>query len=140
TPGLTQDEDEVVQVYRDRSDVPFDRYRVLLRAIPKRDLTSLTKLSSGTIKMARQGRTLPQPGNQQRLLRAIVTYFSDQPLPTFERIEHLDPAGIAEEIHARASAEMGPRGPSKAALATARIEIVATYKEWIATAVGMLGL
>ena len=140
TPGLTQDEDEVVQVYRDRSDVPFDRYRVLLRAIPKRDLTSLTKLSSGTIKMARQGRTLPQPANQQRLLRAIVTYFSDQPLPTFERIEQLDPAGIAEEIHARASAEMGPRGPSKAALATARIEIVATYKEWIATAIGMLGL
>jgi hypothetical protein len=83
-PGLFQDEDEVVQVYRDGSDVPFDRYRVLLRAIPRRELMRLTKLSRGTIKMARQGRRLPQPENQRRLLKAIVIYFSDRSNLTFE--------------------------------------------------------
>ena len=140
TPGLTQEEDEVVQVYRNRSDVPFDRYRVLLRAIPKRDLSSLTKLSPGTIKMARQRRALPQPGNQQRLLRAIVTYFSEHSLPTFETIERLDPAGIAEEISARASAVTHAAQFSKAAITMARAEIAAEYEGSIAVAIGLLGL
>jgi hypothetical protein len=140
TPGLVQDEDEVVQVYRDRGDVPFERYRVLLRAIPKRDLTSLSKLSPGTIKMARHGRTLPQPANQGRLLRAIVVYFSNHPLPTFETIEQLDPTGIAAEIRADAAVDTGRACPSEAALASARLRTIARYERSIATALALLAL
>jgi hypothetical protein len=110
TPGLTQDEGEVVQVYRDRSDVPFDRYRVLLRAIPKRDLVSLTRLGERTIGMTRRRRSTPTRENQERLLHAIISYFSDHRAPTFETIEQLDPAGIADEIRA-------PPWPQPAAVA-----------------------
>jgi hypothetical protein len=98
------------------------------------------RLQPGTIKMARQGRTLPQPQNQRRLLRAIITYFSDHPLPMFETIREHDPAGIAREVRARASAVTGSPKPSEAALATARTELSAKYEESIAVAIGFLSL
>ena len=138
-PGLIQDEDEVVQVYRDRSDVPFDRYRVLLRAIPKRDLVSLTRLGERTIEMTRRGRSTPTRENQKRLRRAMITYFSDHPAPTFKSIEELDPAGVAGEIRARASAAGHPR-PTEAALASARAEIAKEYEESTAMAIGLVML
>jgi hypothetical protein len=125
TPGLVRDEDELLQVYRDRSDVPFDRYRVLLRAIPMRDLVSLTRLGERTIGMTRRRRSTPTRENQERLLHAIITYFSDHRAPTFETIEQLDPAGIADEIRAHALAATSRGRPTAAGLATARDEITA---------------
>jgi hypothetical protein len=97
TARVVREELSEPQVYRDRGDVPFDRYRLLLRAIPRRELLGLTKLPAGTIKMARKGRTLPRPENQRRLLGAIVSYFSDHALPAFETIEQLDAAGIKRD-------------------------------------------
>jgi hypothetical protein len=140
TPGLVQDEDEVVQVYRDRSDVPLDRYRVLLRAIPKRDTIALTRLGERTIEMTRRGRSTPTRGNQERLLQAITTYFSDHPTPSFETIERLDPVSIASEVRARASAATGHLRLTDATLATARAEIARKYEDSMAAAIRPLSL
>jgi hypothetical protein len=138
TPGLTQDEDEVVQVYRDRSDVPFDRYRVLLRAIPKRDLISLTGLGERTIAMTRRGRSTPTRENQKRLLRAIITYLSCHPAPRFETVEQLNPLGIAGEIRARALVVDRQLPVTEAALEKARVAVATWYEEALIAAIGTL--
>jgi hypothetical protein len=74
------------------------------------------------------------------LLRAIITYFSDHPAPSFEAIAQLDPAGIASEIRARASAATVPPRLTETALATARDEIAGEYEDLIAAAICLLVL
>jgi hypothetical protein len=69
----------------------------------------------------------------------MITYFSDHPAPTFKAIEELDPAGVAGEIRARASAAGHPR-PTEAALASARAEIAKEYEESTAMAIGLVML
>jgi len=63
---------------------------------------TLTGLSERCIERARRGNGAPHSRNQARLLQAVIIYFFDHALPTFEMIERLDSEGIAVEIRARA--------------------------------------
>ncbi len=82
----------------------FGRFRILLRAIPKRWLIEHAGISKAAIERIRNAKGKPHPQNQTKLLAAIVEYFCDQPAPTFETIAQLDPQRIAAELNERATA------------------------------------
>jgi hypothetical protein len=140
--GIAHDEDAIVTRYRDPRRLPFDQYRVLLRAIPKRDLMTLTGLSERCIERARRGNGAPHPRNRARLLQAVIIYFSGHPLPTFETIERLDPEGIAAEIRAGAKSRTSSqaRGHVHDPGRRVRENVGAAYTQRLQVAIGLLGL
>jgi transcriptional regulator with XRE-family HTH domain len=141
--GVVHDEDRIVTRYVDPSHVSFDRFRVLLRAIPKSDLVERTGLSPRTIEMLRRGRALPHPDNQDKLLSAVIEHFSERPVPTFETIERLDRNAIAAEVaelSQRIREESATPIEGEEARRRAREEVARAYTERLRAALGLLGM
>ena len=140
--GIVQSEDDLVQIYRKLGTAPFDEIRVLLRAIPMRDLLRLTKrkMTDRTIERTRRGKTTPHERNQERLTAAILVYVSEGGELSFAAIERLDPTGIAAEVRARAGSLTGLAVSEPDVLAFARAAVVAEYEQAIRVGMAALGL
>lgn len=141
--GVVHDEDRIVTRYVDPRRATFDRFRVLLRAIPKSELVERTGLSARTIEMVRRGRTLPHPDNQDEFLRAVIEHFSERPAPTFETIERLDRNAIdgeVRELARRIREESAAPIDSQEARGRAREEVARGYNERLRAALALLGI
>ena len=140
---VVHDEDAVVTRYSNRSRAPFDRYRLVFRAIPKRFLMDRCRLSPRAIENVRANRGLPHPSNQAKLRQAAIEYFAGNEHPTFETIERLDRNAIlveVEELALRLISESSAPLTRSAAVELAREQLAASYSGLFAAALASLGI